>query len=231
MTNWERATAELNKPLNRDYVAKRSQSGMELSYIESWHAINEANRIFGYENWSCDTIHLEQVQQYEFNGKNKVCFLAKVRIDLKGGGSRVGTGYGSGISKDIGDAIESASKEAESDALKRALRTYGNQFGLALYDKSQANVKDPSPSPFPNSSQRNKFTRSLIGEFENALTEASLTALKESNRDMLAKMVKSDDELDEMAIAEIGKSFEKAMERLKSEPIDSRDMHLDEPHE
>jgi len=40
----------------------------------------------------------------------------------------------------MGDVIESAVKEAETDALKRALRSYGNTFGLALYDKSQSNV-------------------------------------------------------------------------------------------
>src|SRR5690606_29122102 len=31
-------------------------------------------------------------------------------------------------------------KEAVTDALKRTLRTFGNPFGLALYDKSRANV-------------------------------------------------------------------------------------------
>ncbi len=36
----------------------------------------------------------------------------------------------------------SAIKEAETDAMKRALMTFGNPFGLALYDKDQANVVD-----------------------------------------------------------------------------------------
>jgi len=37
-------------------------------------------------------------------------------------------------------SIESAAKEAETDAMKRALMTFGNPFGLALYDKSKAHV-------------------------------------------------------------------------------------------
>ena len=37
------------------------------------------------------------------------------------------------------------SKEAATDALKRALRTFGNPFGLALYDKSRENVDDGTP--------------------------------------------------------------------------------------
>ena len=44
--------------------------------------------------------------------------------------------------KDIRDAHEGAIKEAETDAMKRALMTFGNPFGLALYDKAQVNVVD-----------------------------------------------------------------------------------------
>jgi hypothetical protein len=40
----------------------------------------------------------------------------------------------------LGDAHESALKEAETDATKRALTTFGNLFGLALYDKDRAGV-------------------------------------------------------------------------------------------
>ena len=42
-------------------------------------------------------------------------------------------------------AHESAIKEAETDATKRALMTFGNQFGLALYDKEQREVADKAP--------------------------------------------------------------------------------------
>ena len=41
---------------------------------------------------------------------------------------------------DLGLAHESALKEAETDAMKRALMTFGNPFGLALYDKQQRQV-------------------------------------------------------------------------------------------
>ena len=37
-------------------------------------------------------------------------------------------------------------KEAETDAEKRALKTFGNQFGQALYDKTQSNVVDIIPT-------------------------------------------------------------------------------------
>ncbi len=40
-----------------------------------------------------------------------------------------------------GEAHESAIKEAETDATKRALTTFGNPFGLALYDKERKGVR------------------------------------------------------------------------------------------
>ena len=53
---------------------------------------------------------------------------------------REGSGAGHGIDVDLGLAHESALKEAETDAMKRALMTFGNPFGLALYDKQQRQV-------------------------------------------------------------------------------------------
>ncbi len=131
--------AELKKKLNPKHIRTRTQSGFTLYYIEGWHAIAEANRIFGYGNWDRETIYNKQVCSYEYNGKHKVGYEAKVKVTV-GDVVREGTGTGSGIAKDLYDAIEGAAKEAETDAMKRALMTFGNQFGLALYDKQQSNV-------------------------------------------------------------------------------------------
>ena len=141
--------AELRAPLNREHVKSRSQGGSSVSYIEAYHAENEANRIFGFDAWDRETWP-EVIGEREHDGKWRVYYRAKVRITVRtpGGGTviREGCGYGSGIDRDIGQAHESALKEAESDAEKRALKTFGNPFGQALYDKSQANVAD-APEP------------------------------------------------------------------------------------
>lgn len=135
-------TGELKKPLDRSQVKTRTQSGQTLSYIEGWHAIAEANRIFGFDGWHRETIGLTCVQEPEqVNGTWRVGYIAKVRIQVAEV-VREGTGFGSGAAKDKGGAIESAVKEAETDAMKRALMTFGNPFGLALYDKTQSNVCD-----------------------------------------------------------------------------------------
>ena len=137
--------AALSAPLDRSVVAEREQGGKKLSYIEAWHAIAEANRIFGFDGWNRETVELRQLgAPREVNGKMRVGYSARVRITVTTPTGttlvREGCGFGSGIDRDEDQAHESALKEAESDAMKRALMTFGNPFGLALYDKTQANV-------------------------------------------------------------------------------------------
>jgi DNA repair and recombination protein RAD52 len=147
--------AALSAKLDRSHVKSRNQAGRELSYVEGWHVINEANRIFGFDGWERRTVEMREVRPPEIVGdKHRVGYMARVRIIVhtlakteEGRPAmlrvvREGTGFGSGVAKDLGDAMESAIKEAETDAMKRALMTFGNPFGLALYDKDQTSVSD-----------------------------------------------------------------------------------------
>lgn len=141
---------DLNNNLSPSAVAERSQSNRSFSYIEAWWAIAEANRIFGFDGWDRETVtlNLTQERDREFEGKTgwRVSYVAKVRVTVRAGDAlvvREGTGAGHGIDKDLGQAHESATKEAESDAMKRALMQFGNPFGLALYDKTRSKVAPP----------------------------------------------------------------------------------------
>lgn len=135
----------LDAPLSRANVKERKQGGRTLSYIEGWVAIAEANRIFGYDQWARETTYIQCVTDIPREiGENKtpgfgVTYICKVRIAVDGV-VREGCGAGHGIDRDHGLAHESAIKEAETDAMKRAFMTFGNPFGLALYDKTQTNV-------------------------------------------------------------------------------------------
>jgi hypothetical protein len=62
---------------------------------------------------------------------------------------REGTGWGTGSAANPADAHERAIKAAETDATKRALATFGNRFGLSLYDKDQNGVTPRKPDPQP----------------------------------------------------------------------------------
>ena len=163
---------ELNKPLDRKFVAQREQAGRSLSYIEGWHAIAEANRIFGFDGWHRETVGLTCVREPELvDGKYRTAYICKVRVQV-GAVIREGTGYGSGIDKDKGNAIESAVKEAETDAMKRAMMTFGNPFGLALYDKTQANVCETPKEPEPPAYDEGYLKAALkeIREFKGPVT-------------------------------------------------------------
>lgn len=144
----------LQAPLVRSNVKTRQGGGRSsLSYIEGWHAIAEANRIFGFDGWTRRTDSLTAVCDHEGLSKyNKplwfVTYTATVTITV-GDIVRTGTGAGHGMDASQGQAHESAIKEAETDATKRALMTFGNQFGLALYDKEQREVADKAPAEPP----------------------------------------------------------------------------------
>ena len=71
-------------------------------------------------------------------------YTAKVRVSVRAGDItivREGSGTGEGRAPTPGQAHELALKGAETDATKRALATFGNPFGLALYDREQAGVR------------------------------------------------------------------------------------------
>lgn len=157
MTFTPEQVRSLSAPLNSSHVKEREQGGRKVSYVEGWHAIAEANRIFGFDGWQRETVLLQETNRdlvtiKPRNGSPydqwRIGYIAKVRVTV-GNVVREGTGYGSGMGKPeaIGDAVEGAIKEAETDAMKRALMTFGNPFGLALYDKTQANVTDEPEQP------------------------------------------------------------------------------------
>lgn len=140
--------AMLKAPLNREHVKQREQAGRKLSYVESWHVISEANRVFGFDGWSSQTIDTYCTVERETTiGQQQkpgwtVSYNARVKVTVGDDLVREDVGSGHGISVDLGLAHEGAIKEAVSDAQKRALRMFGSQFGLALYDREQTNVVD-----------------------------------------------------------------------------------------
>jgi len=150
MTFTKEQTEQLNQPIDPKVVAFRQQGNMQLAYLESWYVINEANRIFGFDGWQSETVQLDCVQSDDFC----VTYIAKVRVTI-GDVIRegVGAGHGKGKSVNLGDKHESAVKEAESDARKRAFMQFGSQFGLSLYDRTKAwknPKKDRSAEPVEN---------------------------------------------------------------------------------
>jgi len=135
---------QLRAKLDSKYVKSRKANGNDLHYVEGWHVIAEANRIFGYDAWDRRTLASHCVCSGASGPHHTAAYTAKVRVSVRAGDItivREGSGAGEGMAPTPGQAHELALKGAETDATKRALATFGNPFGLALYDREQAGVR------------------------------------------------------------------------------------------
>ena len=135
---------QLRAKLEAKHVKTRKANGADLHYVEGWHVIAEANRIFGYDAWDRRTLASRCVWSGASGAYHDAAYIAKVRVSVRAGDItivREGSGTGEGKAPTPGQAHELALKGAETDATKRALATFGNPFGLALYDREQVGVR------------------------------------------------------------------------------------------
>lgn len=145
----DKQTQVLAYELDNSRIKSRTKGNVDLSYLEGFDIIETANRIFGYGNWNYTISKLEQVSQETNQNQNVViCYKAIVLVSVYDmqhakNVSREDVGFGTGIAKMLADAHESGAKEAVTDAIKRTFRSFGNQFGNSLYDKSRAHHTQP----------------------------------------------------------------------------------------
>jgi recombination DNA repair RAD52 pathway protein len=201
----------LEAKLDSKHVRTRRAQDTTLAYVEGWHVIAEANRIFGYDAWDRHTLSTRCVWSGASNHHAAAAYIAKVRIAVRAGAiviTREGCGSGNAKAPTPGEAHELALKAAETDATKRALATFGNPFGLALYDRELAGVKNRKALTIPPEDYRGPWLLSLpngggqsftkadefISALSKALTEATdierLFALWERNVDTVRSINK-----------------------------------------
>ena len=155
MFNYQQTKA-LSSELSADRIKVRDKANIKLSYLEGFDIIDTANSIFGFGGWAYTISSLEQVsQEVNANQNVVVCYKAIVKVDVYDINhstmiSRQDVGFGTGVARNLADAHENSAKEAVTDALKRSLRSFGNQFGNSLYDKSKSVAQNNAPSNMPN---------------------------------------------------------------------------------
>jgi Rad52/22 family double-strand break repair protein len=79
----------LRRNLHARQIRTREAHGRELSYIEGWFALSEANRIFGFDGWSRETLDSKCVLARENRGAFTVVYTAKVRITVQADGTTI----------------------------------------------------------------------------------------------------------------------------------------------
>lgn len=177
--------AALMGRLNPSRVKQRGQGGRQLSYVEAWDIKATLIRMFGFLNFSTETIATVIVDKTLRPRPNAadgtalkpvwdVTAMCTVRLMIHSTGAVYTESAASMQSNpELGEALDFAIKTAESDALKRAAINLGTQFGLSLYDNgSTADVIrvlfDPdqkalwdSTRPAPTAEQTARIAESL----------------------------------------------------------------------
>ncbi|KAJ5501483.1 Rad52/22 double-strand break repair protein [Penicillium expansum] len=131
--------ARLDKKLGPEYISARpGAAGQKVHYLSADKCINLANEVFGFNGWSSSiqTIQIDFVEENQNTGKISLGLSVIMRVTLRDGTFHEDIGYGHIENcKGKAAAFEKAKKEGTTDALKRALRNFGNVLGNCIYDK------------------------------------------------------------------------------------------------
>lgn len=140
----------LLRPIRKDRV-KQTQGN---SYLEAWDVIAYLTKVFGFEGWDKEIVHLGVIaaDHVTWRPKDKqgnllpekqgwnVCYRCDMRLvvrDPEGNTVKIIEDASTGAAThqpDLADAHDLAMKSAISGALKRCAKDLGDQFGLGLYD-------------------------------------------------------------------------------------------------
>ncbi|ROT41242.1 hypothetical protein SODALDRAFT_376940 [Sodiomyces alkalinus F11] len=131
--------SRLERQLGPEYISARSgPSGQKVHYIAAEKCIALANEVFGFNGWSSSiqNIQVDFVDEHPQTMKISLGLSVIVRVTLRDGTFHEDIGYGHIENcKGKAAAFEKAKKEGTTDALKRALRNFGNVLGNCIYDK------------------------------------------------------------------------------------------------
>ena len=134
----------LGQPLDRALVSQRKgRAGRTYDYMEGHVVIDQANRIFGFGGWGYELAgdvtlrEIENVDTKTGEVKRAHVYSAPVRVTVAGAPPRTDIGFNA-VAEDNADGHETAIKGAVTDGMKRALRSFGVQFGNGFYGDQTA---------------------------------------------------------------------------------------------
>ncbi|KAL8704091.1 MAG: hypothetical protein Q9201_002752 [Fulgogasparrea decipioides] len=132
-------SSRLEKKLGPEYISTRpGASGQKVPYLAGDKCINLANEVFGFNGWSSgiQQIQIDFVEESQSTGRVSLGLSVIVRVTLRDGTYHEDLGYGHIENcKGKAAAFEKAKKQGTTDALKRALRNFGNILGNCFHDR------------------------------------------------------------------------------------------------
>ncbi|MDE2988896.1 MAG: RAD52 family DNA repair protein [Chloroflexota bacterium] len=150
-----RVTEALAQPLDPQLVSQRKgRGGRKFDYIEGHTAIDQANKIFGFGSWGYELIgdvtlrRIEQADSRTGEVTSTAAYSAVVKVTVPGAPARTDVGF-QPVTDETPEGHETAYKGCVTDALKRALRSFGDRFGNGLYGDSPTGTRSNSGSEPP----------------------------------------------------------------------------------
>lgn len=140
----------LAQPLDHTLVRERArEDGNIFAYLEGSAVIDQANRIFGYGGWGAEVVGEPRYQAMEVIDRSSGEVLAlgmytvAVRVTVAGCPPKgdLGSGF---VSEPTAEAHSNAAKAAVTDAIKRAFRQFGEQFGHNLNERRPGSLASPA---------------------------------------------------------------------------------------
>lgn len=220
----DEVAALLAQPLNHALVTEReARDGRLLQYIEGWVVINQANRIFGHDRWGAEVVGdvayrpVSLVDPVTDATAAVGMYSATVRVTVRGCPPKADVGCGF-VAEETPEAHEAAYKGAVTDALKRALRHFGDQFGNGLYDRRNAVDAAASRPATPTSPARLEAMRGKVLDLSQRLgvEEAKARASVEE------RYGRPLDELGEEQLAAAVRALADQLNRRNGQPAERR---------
>ena len=124
-------------------------------YIEGCTVIDQANGIFGHGGWGYELASPVEMRTFDVVDKKtgekrtQYGYSATVTVTVKDAQPRTDIGFCT-VADQTADGHDTAMKGAVTDGLKRALRTFGNQFGNCLYDNTWKPAGQAQPAQHRN---------------------------------------------------------------------------------
>ncbi|MYB23243.1 MAG: hypothetical protein F4066_08830 [Chloroflexi bacterium] len=149
-----RVTEALAQPLDPQLVSQRKgRGGRMFDYVEGHTAIDQANKIFGFGSWGYELVGdvtlrtIEQTDSRTGEVTRSVAYSALVKVSVPGAPARTDVGF-QPVTDESAEGHETAYKGCVTDALKRALRSFGDRFGNGLYGDPPTTARhERAPEP------------------------------------------------------------------------------------
>ena len=223
-------TQALSQPIDPALVSQRKgRGGRVFDYLEGHAVIDQANRIFGYGGWGAELVgdvtlrRIESVNPQTGEVTVSHAYSAPVRVTVAGALPRTDVGFHA-VTDETAGGHDTALKGAVTDGMKRAFRSFGPQFGNALYgDQTAADgmsrpERVPAQAPVtgkPAEVQPKGRHNAQVQTLRKRLFEIAGQQGFDGAQVRTAVQRQTGKELDELTAAEIGPLVEAAANKLR----------------